>query len=68
MPSDPLASFTPQVADWFARSFEAPTEAQAQAWPALARIVIQRPGPRRPQDMKPVDAIELVIMRPPRSA
>jgi ATP-dependent Lhr-like helicase len=36
MPSDPLASFTPQVADWFARSFEAPTEAQSQAWPAIA--------------------------------
>jgi len=36
MPSDPLASFTPQVADWFARSFEAPTAAQEQAWPAIA--------------------------------
>jgi ATP-dependent helicase Lhr and Lhr-like helicase len=34
--SDPLASFTPQVRDWFARSFEHPTEAQAQAWPAIA--------------------------------
>ncbi len=34
--SDPLASFTPQVRDWFARSFERPTEAQAQAWPAIA--------------------------------
>jgi len=37
MPSDPLASFTPQVRDWFTRSFEAPTEAQDQAWPAIAR-------------------------------
>jgi ATP-dependent Lhr-like helicase len=37
MPSDPLASFTPQVRDWFARSFERPTEAQAKAWPAIAR-------------------------------
>ena len=37
MSSDPLASFTPQVRDWFTRSFEAPTEAQAQAWPAIAR-------------------------------
>jgi ATP-dependent helicase Lhr and Lhr-like helicase len=36
MPSDPLASFTPQVRDWFARSFESPTAAQAQAWPAIA--------------------------------
>jgi ATP-dependent Lhr-like helicase len=36
MPSDPLASFTPQVSDWFARSFEAPTAAQVQAWPAIA--------------------------------
>jgi ATP-dependent helicase Lhr and Lhr-like helicase len=36
MPSDALATFTPQVRDWFARSFEAPTEAQAQAWPAIA--------------------------------
>jgi ATP-dependent Lhr-like helicase len=36
MPSDPLASFTPQVREWFARSFESPTAAQAQAWPAIA--------------------------------
>ena len=36
MSSDPLASFTPQVRDWFTRSFERPTEAQAQAWPAIA--------------------------------
>ncbi|HEX2071507.1 MAG TPA: DEAD/DEAH box helicase, partial [Thermoleophilaceae bacterium] len=36
MASDPLASFTPQVREWFARSFEAPTEAQTQAWPAIA--------------------------------
>jgi len=37
MHSDPLASFNPRVRDWFARSFERPTEAQAQAWPAIAR-------------------------------
>ena len=36
MKSDPLDSFTPQVRDWFTRSFERPTEAQAQAWPAIA--------------------------------
>ena len=36
MKSDPLASFTPQVRDWFTRSFERPTEAQEQAWPAIA--------------------------------
>ena len=36
MAADPLASFTPQVRDWFTRSFERPTEAQAQAWPAIA--------------------------------
>ncbi len=34
--SDPLASFTPQVRDWFTRSFERPTAAQEQAWPAIA--------------------------------
>src|SRR5947208_8315987 len=34
---DPLASFTPQVRDWFQRAFSGPTEAQAQAWPAIAR-------------------------------
>jgi ATP-dependent Lhr-like helicase len=34
--SDPLASFTRPVRDWFTRSFERPTEAQAQAWPAIA--------------------------------
>jgi len=36
MAADPLASFTPQVRDWFTRSFERPTEAQAQSWPAIA--------------------------------
>jgi ATP-dependent helicase Lhr and Lhr-like helicase len=36
MPSGPLASFTPQVREWFARSFEHPTAAQEQAWPAIA--------------------------------
>ena len=34
--SDPLGAFTPQVRDWFTRAFAAPTEAQAQAWPAIA--------------------------------
>src|SRR3954452_19509141 len=37
MASDPLASFTPPGQDWFLRAFSAPTEAQAQAWPAIAR-------------------------------
>ncbi len=36
MISDPLASFTPEVRKWFTRSFERPTPAQAQAWPAIA--------------------------------
>ena len=36
MPRDPLSAFTPQVRDWFGRAFEAPTAAQAQAWPAIA--------------------------------
>jgi ATP-dependent Lhr-like helicase len=31
-----LDAFTPQVREWFARAFEAPTPAQAQAWPAIA--------------------------------
>src|SRR6202789_643149 len=30
-----LDSFHPAVASWFARTFEAPTPAQAQAWPAI---------------------------------
>jgi ATP-dependent Lhr-like helicase len=34
--ADPLASFTPQVRDWFRRSFAEPTAAQTQAWPAIA--------------------------------
>src|SRR3954468_23544050 len=34
--ADPLASFTPPVREWFERAFEAPTPAQAQAWPAIA--------------------------------
>jgi ATP-dependent helicase Lhr and Lhr-like helicase len=36
MASDPLASFAPRTRDWFVRAFAAPTEAQAQAWPAIA--------------------------------
>jgi ATP-dependent Lhr-like helicase len=32
----PLSAFTPTVRDWFERAFEAPTAAQAQAWPAIA--------------------------------
>src|SRR3954452_7351094 len=34
--ADPLAHFTPAVRDWFGRAFAAPTEAQSQAWPAIA--------------------------------
>ncbi len=34
--ADPLAHFTPQVREWFGRAFASPTEAQAQAWPAIA--------------------------------
>jgi ATP-dependent helicase Lhr and Lhr-like helicase len=36
VPPDPLSGFTPQVRDWFNRSFERPTPAQEQAWPAIA--------------------------------
>ncbi len=36
MSSAALESFTPGVREWFARSFEAPTAAQEQAWPAIA--------------------------------
>ena len=32
---DPTSLFHPAVAEWFARSFAAPTTAQAQAWPAI---------------------------------
>jgi ATP-dependent helicase Lhr and Lhr-like helicase len=32
----PLSAFTPPVRDWFERAFEAPTPAQAKAWPAIA--------------------------------
>src|SRR4051794_31293460 len=37
MPPDPLTSFTPQVREWFSRAFKEPTQAQLQAWPAIAR-------------------------------
>ena len=38
MPGHPaLAAFHPAVAGWFARTFPSPTEAQQQAWPAIAR-------------------------------
>src|SRR5256886_2313660 len=37
MSSDPLATFTQPVRDWFTRAFAEPTPAQSQAWPAIAR-------------------------------
>ncbi len=33
----PLSSFSPRTRDWFQAAFAAPTPAQAQAWPAIAR-------------------------------
>ena len=33
----PLSQFHPIVQDWFRSRFEAPTEAQTQGWPAIAR-------------------------------
>ena len=33
---DPLAGFEAATREWFRGSFEAPTEAQAQGWPAIA--------------------------------
>jgi ATP-dependent Lhr-like helicase len=35
--ADPLAPFSPAVRAWFESSFEAPTEAQAKGWEAIAR-------------------------------
>src|ERR1700753_1582423 len=32
----PLEAFSPATRDWFSRAFDAPTAAQAQAWPAIA--------------------------------
>src|SRR5437763_714422 len=32
-----LDTFTPQVREWFTRSFEEPTSAQVKAWPAISR-------------------------------
>src|SRR5437763_15688235 len=37
MSSDALARFHPAVRDWFAASFAAPTRAQVDGWPAIAR-------------------------------
>ncbi|HEX3174055.1 MAG TPA: DEAD/DEAH box helicase, partial [Solirubrobacterales bacterium] len=36
MESDPLAPFSAPVRDWFERSFEGPTPAQASGWSAIA--------------------------------
>src|SRR3954462_5149128 len=36
MAQDPLATFTPQSREWFLRAFAGPTDAQKQAWPAIA--------------------------------
>ena len=35
--ADPLAPFSPAVRDWFEASFEAPTQAQAEGWAAIAQ-------------------------------
>jgi ATP-dependent helicase Lhr and Lhr-like helicase len=43
---DALAPFSPAVRDWFTRTFDAPTPAQALGWPAIAsgaHTVIQAP-------------------------
>ncbi|MGH3033198.1 MAG: DEAD/DEAH box helicase, partial [Gaiellaceae bacterium] len=43
---DPLAPFSPAVREWFTRTFDAPTPAQAQGWPAIAsgrHVLIQAP-------------------------
>ena len=32
----PLSAFSPRVREWFTSAFAEPTEAQAQAWPAIA--------------------------------
>ncbi len=34
--TDPLAGFSARTRSWFERSFEAPTPAQVQGWPAIA--------------------------------
>ncbi|CAN5240845.1 ATP-dependent helicase [soil metagenome] len=34
--ADPLIGFQPSTREWFAASFAAPTDAQAQGWPAIA--------------------------------
>ncbi|MFL5679256.1 MAG: DEAD/DEAH box helicase, partial [Chloroflexota bacterium] len=35
--ADPLAPFSPPVREWFRATFEAPTDAQADGWAAIAR-------------------------------
>jgi len=35
--ADPLAPFSRAVRDWFEASFEAPTQAQAEGWAAIAQ-------------------------------
>src|SRR5436190_713852 len=37
MSADVLKRFHPAVRDWFAASFPAPTRAQVEGWPAIAR-------------------------------
>jgi ATP-dependent Lhr-like helicase len=43
---DALAQFSQPVRDWFERTFDAPTPAQEQGWPAIAsgkHTLIQAP-------------------------
>ena len=34
---DPLAPFSPAVREWFAATFEAPTQAQSEGWAAISQ-------------------------------
>ena len=64
--ADPLAPFSPAVRDWFEASFEAPTDAQARGWAAIA----ERPphADPRPDGQRQDPRRVPVVPRPPRDA
>jgi ATP-dependent Lhr-like helicase len=63
-----LASFTPQVREWFLRSFEEPTAAQVQAWPAIARgenVLLSAPTGSGKTLAAFLSALDGFVARPP---
>jgi ATP-dependent Lhr-like helicase len=70
-PADALASFSPAVRDWFESTFEAPTQAQAEGWAAIARgshVLIHAPTGSGKTLAAFLWTLDRLATGPPRSA